>query len=211
MSRFVAVCRALKRASRSVSPAARSGTLPNKLTPNEATPDKVTLKKGNAEQRGLTEAAAARRTVVGLVADTHGLLRPELLAAFAGVDLVVHAGDVGNEAVLRGLETLAPVLAVRGNVDRGAWAARLPRSVRLEVGGIKIYVYHGDEALESAPAGCRVVVRGHSHRPETIERGGVLYLNPGSAGPRRFKLPVTAMRLSLEDGAVNAELLELVG
>ena len=158
-------------------------------------------------------AFAARTAVVGVVADTHGLLRPELLAAFAGVDLIVHAGDVGKAAVLSGLETLAPVVAVRGNVDRGVWAERLPRSVRLELGGIRICVFHGDEepAEDPAAAGCRVVIRGHSHQPETIEQGGVFYLNPGSAGPQRFKLPVTALRLSLEDGAVNAELLYLLG
>ena len=159
----------------------------------------------------MTKAAAARRTVVGVVADTHGLLRPELLAAFAGVDLILHAGDVGKEEVLSGLETLAPVVAVRGNVDRGVWAERLPRSVRLELGETNVYVYHGDEELGPAAAGCRVVIRGHSHQPELAGRGGVLYLNPGSAGPRRFKLPVTALRLSLEDGAVNAELLYLLG
>ena len=137
----------------------------------------------------------------------------ELLAAFGGVSLIVHAGDVGKAEVLEGLEALSPVVAVRGNVDRGAWAERLPRTELLDVAGIGVYVYHGHEELDVDPAaaGCRVVVSGHSHRPETIERGGVLYLNPGSAGPKRFKLPVTAMRLSVEGGTVDVELLHLLG
>ena len=149
-------------------------------------------------------------TVVGLVADTHGLLRPELLEAFAGVDLIVHAGDVGKEAVLEGLKALAPTVAVRGNVDRGAWAEELPKSDVIDVAGVGIYIQHGHEGLDlDAVATCRVVVSGHSHRLSIKERGGVLYLNPGSAGPRRFKLPVTAMRLAVRGGAVSAERVDL--
>lgn len=149
--------------------------------------------------------------VVGVAADTHGLLRRELLEAFAGVDLIIHAGDVGKEGVLRGLEALAPTVAVRGNVDRGAWAERLLRSELVDVAGAGIYIYHGHEELDLDPvaAGCRVVVSGHSHKPEVREQGGVLYLNPGGAGPKRFKLPVTAMRLSVRGEAVEAELIRL--
>lgn len=148
---------------------------------------------------------------MGLVADTHGLLRPELLAALKGVDLIIHAGDVGKEEVLEKLKALAPVVAVKGNVDRGAWAEPLPRAELVEVGGVDIFVSHGHEEpdLDPVAAGCRVVVRGHSHKPSIEERGGVLYLNPGSAGPRRFSLPVTAMRLYVRGGAVDAELVNL--
>jgi len=149
--------------------------------------------------------------VVGLISDTHGLLRAEALAALGGADLIIHAGDVGRAGIVETLGRLAPVRAVRGNVDRGAWAAELPPDARLEVGGLGIYVYHGHEepTLEPAAAGFRVVVRGHSHKAEVAEQGGVLYLNPGSAGPRRFKLPVTLMRLYIGGAGVRTELVQL--
>lgn len=143
--------------------------------------------------------------IVGVVADTHGLLRPELLEVFKDVDLIIHAGDVGKEMVLKGLEAHAPIIAVRGNVDQGAWAQPLPRTEHVELAGVKIYIHHGHEVLELDPgaAGYRVVVSGHSHKPEIRERDGVLYLKPGSAGPRRFKLPVTAMRLLVRGEATE--------
>ena len=149
--------------------------------------------------------------VVGIIADTHGLLRPEVLETLSGVDLIIHAGDVGREDILKALEQLAPVYAVRGNVDRGVWAERLPMSRRVDAGGVSLYVYHGHLALDSDPAaaGCQVVVSGHSHKAKAETRVGVLYLNPGSAGPRRFKLPVTLMRLSVNGKAIRHELIEL--
>lgn len=155
---------------------------------------------------------ASRTTVVGLVSDTHGLLRLEVLGAFAGVNVIIHAGDVGREGILEALRAVAPTHAVRGNVDNGAWAEPLPRDALIEVGEVSIYVYHGHEELGLDPraAGCRVVVSGHSHKPEIAEKQGVLYLNPGSAGPRRFKLPVTLMRLYIKGGEVQPELVQLV-
>ena len=160
----------------------------------------------------LDDHGASRTTAVGLISDTHGLLRPEVLETFAGVDVIIHAGDVGREGILEALRAVAPTHAVRGNVAKGAWAEPLPRDALIEVDEVSIYVYHGHEELNLEPraAGCRVVISGHSHQPEVSEKGGVLYLNPGSAGPRRFKLPVSVMRLHLKGGEVQPELVQLV-
>ncbi len=149
---------------------------------------------------------------VGLIADTHGLLRPEALKALGGVNLIIHAGDVGREDILETLEQLAPVYAVRGNVDRGGWAKALPISRQVVVGQLSLYVYHGHEKVASdlAATSCRVVVSGHSHKAQAELRDRILYLNPGSAGPRRFKLPVTLMRLHINGHDVQHELTELV-
>ncbi len=151
------------------------------------------------------------QVVIGLIADTHGLLRAEALEPLQGTDLIIHAGDVGREDILQTLARLAPVHAVKGNVDRGEWAEKLARDALVEVGGVSLYVYHGHEEprLDPAAAGCRVVVRGHSHKPEVEELGGVLYLNPGSAGPRRFKLPITVMRLYIMGSELKPELVHL--
>jgi len=151
-------------------------------------------------------------TVVGLIADTHGLLRPKVPAALSGVDLIIHAGDIGRESILKTLEQLAPVYAVIGNVDRGAWAETLPMSRRVDIGQIGLYICHGHETpnIDFAKAGYQVVVSGHSHKAKAETCDGVLYLNPGSAGPRRFKLPVTLMRLYIEGRDVRPELIELV-
>jgi putative phosphoesterase len=150
-------------------------------------------------------------TEIGLISDTHGLVRPEALAALAGVERIVHAGDVGRPEVLELLTSIAPVLAVRGNVDRGAWAERLPPSAELAVGPVVIHVRHILEELdlEPAAAGFGVVVIGHSHQPTIERRGGVLFVNPGSAGPRRFKLPVTVARLTIVGEEVTARRLDL--
>jgi putative phosphoesterase len=150
--------------------------------------------------------------VVGLIADTHGLLRLEALEALKGVNIIIHAGDVGRAEILEMLKGLAPVRAVRGNVDCGAWAKELPKDELVEVGEIGIYVYHGHEELGLDPkaAGYQVVVSGHSHKPATTEKKGVLYLNPGSAGPKRFRLPVTVMRLYIAGKYLRPELVQLV-
>ena len=155
---------------------------------------------------------AGGATVVGLIADTHGLLRPEALEALKGVNIIIHAGDVGRAEVLETLRGIAPVHAVRGNLDKGTWAKELPTDELVEVGEIGIYAYHGHEELSLGPkaAGCQVVVSGHSHKPATTEKQGVLYLNPGSAGPKRFKLPVTVMRLYIEGKNLRPELVHLV-
>jgi putative phosphoesterase len=138
-------------------------------------------------------------TRVGLISDTHGLLRPEAISALQGSQLIVHAGDVGKPEILESLRRIAPVVAVRGNVDTAHWAQSLPLTALAEAGEVLIYVLHDVKALDlnAQAAGFRVVVSGHSHKPGTMERGGVLYVNPGSAGPRRLQLPVTVARLDL--------------
>jgi putative phosphoesterase len=151
------------------------------------------------------------RTIVGVISDTHGLLRPEAVLALAGSRYIVHGGDVGDETILHSLAAIAPVTVVRGNVDTDAWARRLPRTAMLDVDGVRIYVVHDIATLDIDPpaAGVDVVVFGHSHRPGIEPRGDVLYLNPGSAGPRRFGLPVTLSRLTIEGGAATAEIVEI--
>jgi putative phosphoesterase len=154
---------------------------------------------------------AARRTLVGVISDTHGLMRPEAVAALEGCDLIVHGGDVGGPEVLERLRAIAPVRAVRGNNDRGAWASRLPVSDAVEAGGARLYVVHEIAALDldANAAGFAAVVSGHSHRPHSETRDGVLYLNPGSAGPRRFSLPVTVALLTVRGERLSHEIVEL--
>ena len=149
--------------------------------------------------------------LVGLISDTHGLLRPEALAALAGVELILHAGDVGAEAVLRNLARIAPVRAVRGNNDKGGWASRLPLTDVVEAAGTRTYLLHDlhELDLDPAAAGFAAVVTGHSHQPLIRRDGDVLYVNPGSAGPRRFRLPITLARMRVEDGRLDAEIIEL--
>ena len=148
---------------------------------------------------------------VGLISDTHGLLRPEATAFLAGSDHIIHAGDVGHPAILDALAGLAPVTAIRGNVDTDAWAARLPDTTRVDLGGVTLYVLHDLKALDIAPHadGIRVVVYGHSHKASVTERGGVLFVNPGSAGPRRFRLPISVAELLIEGASVSARIHEL--
>jgi uncharacterized protein len=153
----------------------------------------------------------ARPIAVGLISDTHGLLRPEAVAALTGSDFIVHAGDIGSPEVLAGLSRIAPVTAIRGNVDRGDWASDLPQSEVLECGGAFIYVVHNlaELDLDPAAAGFQAVVSGHSHSPRIHEKDGVLFVNPGSAGPRRFSLPIAVSRLTVMGNRVGAELIEL--
>jgi putative phosphoesterase len=150
---------------------------------------------------------------VGLISDTHGLLRPQALRALEGSDLIVHAGDVGDPKILEALKTLAPVFAVRGNVDTEEWALALPESEVIETDAATIYVLHDARALDLDPAaaGFQIVVSGHSHKPSRTERGGVLFLNPGSAGPRRFNLPVTVALLHLDQTPWKIDFLDLIG
>ena len=149
--------------------------------------------------------------VVGLISDTHGLLRDEALRALDGCDLIVHAGDVGNPEILEALKALAPLVVVRGNIDKGAWASALPVTAVAQAGPVAIYVLHDVHELDLDPAAARfqVVVSGHSHQPARREQSGVLFLNPGSAGPRRFKLPVTVARLDLGKTPWEVEFVRL--
>jgi uncharacterized protein len=157
------------------------------------------------------ERARIVTVLIGVISDTHRLLRPEAEAALAGSDLIVHAGDIGDVAVLDRLGAIAPVTAVRGNNDRGAWAARLGETEVLEVSGRRLYVLHDLKtlALDPRAAGVDVVIAGHSHRPSVERRDGVLYVNPGSAGPRRFSLPVSLARITIDNDQLHAKIVEL--
>jgi putative phosphoesterase len=155
---------------------------------------------------------AAGVHTLGVIADTHGLVRPEALAALAGVERIVHAGDIGHRQVLEALERVAPVTAVRGNNDRGGWAAGIPETEVVDVGGVSLYLLHDLHALDLEPraAGFAAVISGHSHQPRVEERDGVLYLNPGSAGPRRFRLPISVATLTIDQARVRARLVTLL-
>jgi putative phosphoesterase len=148
---------------------------------------------------------------IGLVSDTHGLVRPQALAALQGSEVIVHAGDIGKPEVLDSFSSVAPVIAIKGNNDRDPWAKKIPDVLNLEINGIKIHVIHNVNELEADPAdeGIRVIVSGHSHKPGLVERDKILFINPGSAGPRRFKLPVAVGKLWINRGKVHAEIIEL--
>jgi uncharacterized protein len=151
-------------------------------------------------------------TTVGVISDTHGLLRPEALAALRSSDFIIHAGDIGDPAILKKLASIAPLTAVRGNIDREPWSNAIPCTQVLEAGGACLYVLHHLEDLDLKPeaAGFKVVVFGHSHVPKQETKNGVLYFNPGSAGPRRFHLPITVGRIRIRGTEVQAELVELM-
>jgi putative phosphoesterase len=150
-------------------------------------------------------------TTVGIISDTHGLVRPEALRALAGVDQILHAGDIGGPEVLAALGAIAPVTAVRGNNDHGDWARAIPETAQVTVDGCAIYLLHDLKTLAIDPraAGYALVIAGHSHRPAQEDRDGVLYLNPGSAGPRRFSLPIAVARLTVGARGLRAEILPL--
>ncbi|MEJ2212043.1 MAG: metallophosphoesterase [Anaerolineae bacterium] len=152
-----------------------------------------------------------RKHRVGIVADTHGLLRPELVAAFQGVDLIVHAGDVGKEEILRRLEVVAPVVAVRGNMDRERWTAQLRYRRMVPIGEVTLYVLHDLQELDLKPeaAGVAAVISGHLHQRELWKRGGVWYVNPGSAGPQRSKTPASAAMIEIEGTNLEVQFVDL--
>lgn len=149
--------------------------------------------------------------LIGLISDTHGLLRPSVLRAMEGAELIIHAGDVGDSAILGVLKKIAPVVVVRGNVDADKWAETLPATAIADAGTTQIYVLHDVKQLDLNPAaaGFSFVVSGHSHKPGQTERDGVIYINPGSAGPRRFQLPITVARLDLEKRPWRAEFIDV--
>jgi uncharacterized protein len=148
---------------------------------------------------------------IGIISDTHGLLRPEAVQFLRGCDRIIHGGDIGHSAILEELAALAPVTAVRGNNDHGPWAERIAQTELLQVGEVWIYVIHDLNQIDIDPAaaGVHVVVSGHSHRPSVEERGGVIYVNPGSAGPRRFRLPIAAAELLVTGSSMSVRTTEL--
>ncbi|HEV8719196.1 MAG TPA: metallophosphoesterase family protein [Candidatus Binatia bacterium] len=148
---------------------------------------------------------------IGLISDTHGLVRPEALAALEGSELIIHAGDIGKAEVLTSLEAIAPVIAIRGNNDRDAWAKKIPDVLNVQINGVAIHVIHNVNELEADPIteGFRAIVSGHSHKPGVVTQDGILFINPGSAGPRRFKLPVTVGKLLLVRDSVRVKIVNL--
>jgi putative phosphoesterase len=154
----------------------------------------------------------SNQIIVGVISDTHGLLRPEAVGALRGSEYIIHSGDLGDAEILKQLNAIAPVTAVRGNVDREPWARKLPETQVLEAGGMSIYILHSVADLDLKPeaAGFAAVVSGHSHIPKQEVRNGVLYFNPGSAGPRRFKLPVSVGRLVIQGGKVRGEIMRII-
>jgi uncharacterized protein len=174
------------------------------------------LKRGSEfspRRRGVTEKteAGSEMVVIGVISDTHGLLRPEAVELLRGSEHIIHAGDIGAPEIVGELEKIAPVTAIRGNVDTQAWAHRFAETEAVELAGVFVYVIHDANALDLNPkaAGFAVVISGHSHKPKQQVKDGVLYFNPGSAGPRRFKLPISVGRLVIADGKVSAEILEI--
>jgi uncharacterized protein len=148
---------------------------------------------------------------IGVISDTHGLLRPEAIELLRGSEHIIHAGDIGSPEIIPALEAIAPVTAIRGNVDTHAWARRFPETEAVELGGMSIYVIHDLNALDLNPqaAGFAAVISGHSHVPKQETKNGVLYFNPGSAGPRRFRLPVSVGRLEIRRGELSGTIVPL--
>ena len=151
------------------------------------------------------------KQLIGVISDTHGLMRPEVAGAFKGAHLIIHAGDIGGADVLDQLGSMAPVVAVRGNNDKDRWARAIPETELIEIGKLRILILHDVKELPFRPADrhIHIVISGHSHRPLIDRRDGILFLNPGSAGPRRFKLPVTVARLSIDGADADPEIIDL--
>jgi uncharacterized protein len=149
--------------------------------------------------------------IIGVISDTHGLLRAEAVALLRGSEHIIHAGDIGSPEIVPALEKIAPVTAIRGNVDTQSWARSFPETEVVELDGLHIYILHDVNALDLNPkaAGFAAVISGHSHQPKQEMKDGVLYFNPGSAGPRRFKLPITVGRLAIAGGNLNGEVLRI--
>jgi putative phosphoesterase len=156
--------------------------------------------------------STGKTQIIGVISDTHGLLRPEALAALRGSDYIIHAGDVGDPCILKELAKIAPVTVIRGNVDRETWARKVPATSVLEVRDVSICIVHNLAELDLKPEAAEfdVVVYGHTHVAKQETKSGMLYFNPGSAGPRRFRLPVTVGRLTVKDGKVSGEIVEIV-
>jgi uncharacterized protein len=149
--------------------------------------------------------------VIGVISDTHGLIRPEALEALKGAELIIHAGDIGKPEVIDALKDIAPIVAIKGNNDTASWAKSLPDTKLVQAGDMRLFIIHNVKELDCDPVarGYQVVISGHSHKPSVLTRDGVLFVNPGSAGPRRFKLPVAVGKLFIQNHQVNAEIIEL--
>ena len=174
----------------------------------------VTFRESSAHRKATIKDRRAVPTLlmrIDVISDTHGLLRDEVLVGLAGADLIIHAGDVGDPAILERLSKIARTVAVRGNVDRESWAEILPIGEYFECEGVGIYVIHDRSELDPDPAtaGVSIVISGHSHVPSAVRKGGVLYLDPGSVGPRRFRLPVSMARLEVKECSFDYEMIEL--
>jgi putative phosphoesterase len=169
--------------------------------------DRRDRKKQNVSRAGSTRL----EMIIGVISDTHGLLRPEALEALRGSEHIIHAGDIGAPEIIAELKKIAPVTAIRGNVDVQTWAREFPENEAVELAGKTIYVIHDVNAMDLNPAGAGfdVVISGHSHQPKQETRNGVLYLNPGSAGPRRFKLPISVAKIRIDGDMLTAEILVL--
>jgi uncharacterized protein len=148
---------------------------------------------------------------IGVISDTHGLLRPEAIHALNDSDHIIHAGDIGSPDIVDKLREIAPLTVIRGNIDRAAWARKLPETEVVELGGLSIYILHDLKALDLNPeaAGFAAVISGHSHVPKQEMKNGVLYFNPGSAGPRRFRLPITVGNLAIKNSAIEGQIIQL--
>ena len=148
---------------------------------------------------------------IGIISDTHGFLRPEAIKRLAGVDHIIHAGDIGAPEVIKGLQRIAPTTAIKGNIDAGEWANDYPNTELVVLGGRTLYVLHNlnEIKLDPAASGFDVIISGHSHRPKMETKNGVLYINPGSAGPRRFKLPIAVATLAFSDRVLLPQILEI--
>jgi putative phosphoesterase len=185
----------------------------NELVPvlSEASSRPEEMSARNSKRITGDAAETAVAATIGIISDTHGLLRPEALAALRGSDFIIHAGDIGDQEILKKLEKIAPVTAVRGNIDKAGWARKLPPTTVLEVGGISIYVLHDLAELDLKPEAAQfaAVIYGHSHIAKQETRNGVLHFNPGSAGSKRFRLPVSLGRLKVKDGKIDAEIVQL--
>jgi putative phosphoesterase len=167
--------------------------------------------RNNHEVNGKTEIIPEKEHIIGVISDTHGMLRPDAARALKGSDLILHAGDIDRPEVLRALDAIAPVTAVRGNCDRGPWANELSSAETLEFCGFLFHMLHDLSQLDLVPcaAGIHVIISGHSHIPAITKKDRILYLNPGSAGPRRFSLPVTLARVAIQGKELSLEIISL--
>ena len=176
----------------------------------------LNLIHGNPEQKNNTQYGNTLKSqinmIIGVISDTHGLLRPEAIAALRGSEHIIHGGDIGSPEIIPALEKIAPVTAIRGNIDREPWTKRFPETEVVELAGLHIYIIHDVNGVDLNPkaAGFAAVISGHSHQPKQEIKDEVLYFNPGSAGPQRFKLPITIGKLEINDGKLSGKIIQIL-